>query len=243
MALPQILQDTKILTLDIETRPAKAYVWRAYDENIGVEQIIDGGGTICVGAKWLGEKQTYVYSDWQHGHVQMLAAIHAMISEADAIVTYNGDKFDLPKLQGEFILNGLGPTPPVTSIDTIKAVRKFGFFMNRLAYIGPLLKIGAKIKHEGFGLWKSVMDGDEKAQLRMAKYCGQDVVMTEQLYLKIRPFIKNHPHFGKVGATACGACGSYHVQSRGTRRTRAFTIQRLQCITCGSWQDGKRTKV
>jgi hypothetical protein len=238
------IPDQKILLLDIETRPAQAYVWRAYGEqNIGVEQIIDSGGIICVGAKWLGEKETYLYSDWEHGHVEMLIALHEMLSFADAVVTYNGDKFDLPKLQGEFLLNGLGPTPPCTSIDCIKAVRKFGFFMNRLAFIGPLLSQGSKVETGGFSLWTKVMAGDDKAQKKMAKYCKQDVDLLEKLYLKIRPFIRNHPHMGKVGANECGACGSHDVQSRGTRRTRAFKIQRLHCQSCGSWQDGTRKKV
>lgn len=239
-----VIPDQKILLLDIETKPAQAYVWRAYGEqNIGVEQVIDSGGVICVGAKWLGEKQTYLYSDWEHGHDEMLIAIHEMMSYADAIVTYNGDRFDLPKLQGEFLLAGLGPTPPCTSIDAIKAVRKFGFFMNKLAFIGPLLSQGAKVETGGFSLWTKVMEGDKTAQGKMARYCVQDVVLLEKLYLKIRPFIKNHPHLGKVGANQCGACGSHSVQSRGTRRTRAFKVQRLHCQDCGSWQDGKRTKI
>lgn len=238
------IPDQHVLLLDIETKPTLAYVWRAYGEqNIGVDQIIEPGSVICVGAKWLGEKRTEIFSDWADGHEAMLHLIHEMISTADAVVTFNGDKFDLPILQGEFMLAGLGPTPPATSIDCIKAVRKFGFFMNKLAFIGPLLGIGDKIKHEGFTLWTKVMDGDTAAQKRMEKYCVQDVILLEKLYLKIRPFIRNHPHMGKVGANECGACGSHKVQSRGTRRTRAFKIQRLQCTSCGSWQDGTRKKV
>lgn len=193
--------------------------------------------------KWLGDKETHLYSDWEHGHVEMLIAVHEMMSHADAIVTYNGDKYDLPKLQGEFLLNGLGPTPPCTSIDVLKAVKKFGFFMNRLGFVGPLLSLGSKIEHEGFSLWSKVDNGDETAQKKMAKYCVQDVKLLEKLYLRVRPFIRNHPHMGKVGANECGACGSTHVQSRGTRRTRAYKIQRLQCQDCGSWQDGVRKKV
>jgi hypothetical protein len=233
----------KILILDIETRPAQAYVWRAYGEqNIGVEQIINPGGTICVGAKWLGDKHTYLYSDWEHGHVDMLGSIHAMMSEADAVVTYNGDKFDLPKLQGEFLLNGFGPTPPLTSIDVVKSVRKLGFFVNRLAFIGPFLGVGAKIKHEGFELWVKVLEGDKAAQERMARYCKQDVKLLEKLYQKVLPFIRNHPHLG-VHKGECGACGSNNVQNRGFRRTKAFKIQRIQCNNCGSWSDGKREAV
>lgn len=238
------MADNKILILDIETRPAQAYIWRAYGEqNVGVEQIIDAGSIICVGYKWLGQKETRLVSEWEHGQQAMLREIWEAMDEADAVITYNGDKFDLPKLQGEFLLAGLGPTPPVTSIDVVKAVRKFGYFVNRLAFIGPFLGVGAKVKHEGFDLWVKVMEGNEPAQRRMARYCKQDVKLLEKLYLKVRPFIRNHPHMGKVAGHECGACGSTHVQSRGYRRTRSFRIQRLQCQACGSWQDGKREKV
>lgn len=233
----------KILILDIETRPAQAYVWRAYGEqNIGVEQIIDAGGIICVGAKWLGERETFLFSEWEHGKNEMLFQIYEMMEEADAIITYNGDKFDLPKLNGEFLQAGFDPLPPATSIDVVKSVRKLGYFVNRLAFIGPFLGVGAKIKHEGFELWVKVMEGDVPAQRRMARYCKQDVKLLEKLYMKVRPFIKNHPHLGNE-KHECGACGSNHVQSRGYRRTKAFRIQRLQCQKCGSWSDGKREKV
>jgi RNase_H superfamily len=232
----------KILVLDIETRPAVAYVWRTFKENIGYEQVLEPGGMICFAAKFVDDPEVHFYSEWTHGHAEMVRKAHELISEADAVVTYNGDKFDLPKLQGEFLLDGLAPPPPVTSIDVIKHIRKMGFLLNRLAFIGPLLRVGQKVKHEGFELWANVLKGDEKAQKKMEKYNIQDVVLLEKLYKKILPYIKNHPHLGKE-ARGCGACGSNKVQSRGHRRTKYFRIQRLQCTSCGSWQDGTREKV
>ena len=232
----------KILVLDIETRPAKAYVWRAFKENIGTDQIIDGGGVICVGAKWLGDRHCELFSDWEHGHYTMLSEIHKMMSEAEAIVTYNGDRFDIPHLLGEFVLHGFPPPPPVASIDVVKQIKKFRFFVNRLAYIGPLLRVGEKVKHEGFELWSKVMDGDPAAQKKMGVYCIQDVRLLEKLYLKVRPFMQNHPFLGE-GSGVCPNCGSSHVQHRGWRRTRCFRIQRIQCQDCGSWSSGTRKKV
>lgn len=237
------IPDQNILLLDVEWKPTKAYVWQPWQENITPEKIIEHGGLLCVGAKWLGSKDCYLFSEWEHGHEGMLQLIHELISHADAVVTYNGDKYDLRKLEGEFLLYGLAPPPPCTSIDCLKAVKKFGLFMNRLGFVAPFLGLGAKLEHEGMALWTKVMAGDEKAQKKMAKYCVQDVNLLEKLYLRIRPFIRNHPHMGKVGANECGACGSKHLQSRGTRRTKAYKIQRLQCQTCGSWQDGTRKKV
>lgn len=235
----------KILVLDIETRPAKAYVWRLWDENIGLEQLIEPGGTICFGARWLNKKTVEFYSEWDDGHEEMIAQAHRLISEADAVITYNGDKFDLPKLHGEFLLYGLTPPPPPTSIDVLKTVKKLGLQSNRLAFVGPYLNVGAKIKNEGFGLWVAVMNGDPKAQVKMKKYCIQDVNLLADLYEEVKPFIRNHPHIGgdTGGSNTCGACGGTHLHSRGYRRTRSFRIQRLQCQSCGSWSDGKREKV
>ena len=232
----------RILLLDIEWKPTKAYVWQPWQENITPEKILEHGGLLCVGVKWFGGKETEVYTEWEHGHDGMVRAVHTLLHEADAVVTYNGDKYDLKKLEGEFLLAKLPPPPPPTSIDCLKAVKKFGFFMNRLGFVAPFLGLGGKLEHEGMALWTKVDKGDPKAQKKMAKYCAQDVILLEKLYKRIRPYIRNHPHTGKTKGIACGACRSERLQSRGVRRTKMFKIQRIQCQDCGSWQDGKREK-
>lgn len=220
---------SKILVLDIEWAPTVAYVWQPWKENIHPEKIIKHGGLLCVGCKWIGEKQVDVYSEWEHGHFEMVKRTHAKLEEADAVVTYNGDRYDLRKLQGEFLLAGLKPPPPPTSIDLLKSVKKLGLFMNRLAFVAPFLGLGDKTEHEGFALWRKVDDGDKKAQKKMHKYCAQDVKLTEKLYEKIKPYIHNHPHLSDTNPECCGTCGSSSVQKRGYRRTKFFRIQRLQC--------------
>ncbi len=232
----------KILILDIETRPAIAYIWKVWDENVSPEQLIDRGGLLCFAAKWYGEKDIIFYSEWEHGRTEMVKAARDLLNEADAVVTYNGDKFDLPKLQGEFLIEKLTAPAPITSIDVIKQVKKNGFLMNRLGYVGPLLGLGGKMKNEGFSLWSKVIDGDEKARDKMQKYNIRDIRLLEKLYDRIKPYIKNHPHLGK-DRSECGACGSHRTQNRGFRRTKVFKIQRIQCMDCGSWSEGKRTKV
>lgn len=233
---------SKILLLDIETKPAKAYVWRLFDENIGLEQVIDPGGVLCFAAKWLDEKDMHFYSEWEHGAEEMIKAVHGLLSEADAVVTYNGASFDVPKLRGEFVLHQLKDIPPVTHIDVYKTVRQLGLLSNKLAFIGPYFQIGKKVQHEGFPLWVKTMNGNVQAQARMKRYCIQDVRLLEKAYLKLRPYILDHPNLGD-SIMVCGACGSKHLQSRGYRRTKYFRAQRLQCQNCGSWQIGKRTRV
>lgn len=237
------MTEPKILFYDIEWSPATALIWRAYDENVSPEQLLDPGGLLCFSAIKGDTGEVIFHSEWGDGHKRMVKKLHELLEWADAVVTYNGDRYDLPKTLGEFVLAGLLPPPPPTSIDLYKTVKKLGFIVNKLAFIGPFLKVGEKIRHEGFSLWRSVLEGDKAAQKRMEEYCIQDSELLVGLYEKLRPFIRNHPHLGEAGASECGACGSHNLQKRGFRRTKAFRIQRLQCSDCGSWQDGSRSKV
>lgn len=232
----------KILVIDIEWSPATAYVWKMWDENIAPDQLIDAGGLLCFCAHWISTKDFLFMSEWKDGKKSMAKELRKLLDEADAVVTYNGNRYDLPKIRGHLLLEGEKPFAPPTSIDLIKTVKGLGFVMNRLAYIAPLLGIGSKMKHEGFRLWRSVLEGDNKARARMEKYCVQDVRVTAQLYKKILPFISNHPHLGE-DKSECGACGSKHVQLRGFRRSKFFKTQRLQCNDCGAWSTGKRIKI
>ena len=230
----------RILLLDIETKPAIVATFGIRDQHIGHKQILKDGGTICVGLKWYGDRGVTVLSEWEHGYSQMIAQTHAAISEADAVATYNGASFDMPKLMGNFLLEGLPPPPPPTQIDIYRAVRKLGYISNKLDYIAPLLGLGSKVKHEGLDMWLAVMDGNAKAQAKMAKYCAGDVRLLERVYDRVKPYIVNHPHMGTVKPLDCGACGSSRTQARGLSRTKTATYQRYQCQACGSWSRGPR---
>ncbi len=228
----------RILFLDIETKPAIVYTFGIRDQHITHKQIKQDGGTICVGVKWYGERAVTVYSEWEHGYSGMIARVHDMLGEAEAVCTYNGARFDIPKLQGNFLLEGLPPPPPPTQIDVFQAVRKMGFISNKLDYIAPMLGLGGKVKHEGLDMWIAVMNGDPKAQARMAKYCAGDVRLLEAVYERVKPYIATHPHMGTTKPLDCGACGSSRTQARGFRRTKASIYQRYQCQQCGSWSSG-----
>lgn len=233
---------SKLLTIDIEWSPATAYVWKMFDENISHDQLIDPGGLLCFAAQWVGSKEFIFMSAWKDGKAAMAVKLRELLDEADGVITYNGNRYDLPKIRGHLMLEGLPPFAPPTSIDLIKTVKSLGFVMNRLAYIAPLLGVGTKMKHEGFRLWRAVLEGDTKAQDRMERYCIQDVRVTTRLYKHVLPFITDHPHLGD-NKGACGACGSEHVQMRGFRRTKYFKVQRLQCQDCGGWSTGMRKKI
>jgi DNA polymerase elongation subunit (family B) len=234
----------KILTIDIETAPNTVHTWGLFKQNIAVNQIVEPGYVLCFAAKWLGHREILSYSKWEHGYSAMLQAAADLIAEADAIVTKNGKRFDLPWLQGQFVRHGIQLPPPTTHIDLDETLkRQFRLASNKLEFVAPYFGVGKKMKHEGFELWTKVIDGDEVAQRKMLRYCRRDVGISEKLYLKIRPAIVNHPHMGFTPKRECGACGSAKVHVSKWRRTKAMRIQQLHCQTCGSYFDGIRQKV
>lgn len=231
----------RILLLDIETKPALAYTFNIRDTHITHKQLVPDqfGGIICVGVQWLGEKRVRVFSDWEHGHREMLEAVHAMLSEADAVMGFNHVSFDMPRLQGEFLMAGMLPPPPPTNIDLYRTTKKMGFISNKLDFVAPLLGVGGKVKHEGLEMWIAVMNGCPKAQAKMSKYCAQDVRLLGDLYHRIRPYIATHPFLHEPKRDLCGTCGSHRLQARGFAKTKASIRQRYACQACGSWQLGR----
>jgi uncharacterized protein YprB with RNaseH-like and TPR domain len=161
----------KILTLDIETSPSLAYVWRLFKENIPLQRLVDTGEVICVAAKWYGEDEVKFFSVHHDGKQEMLNAIYNLLSEADAVVTYNGKKFDIPHLNREFILAGMTPPSPYAQIDLYWTARqKFNFVSNKLDNIAKELGLGGKFVHAGFQLWIDCMNGDPEAWEEMKTY-------------------------------------------------------------------------
>lgn len=237
------MSQPRILFYDIETRPMVAEIWGLRDQNVGLNQVREFGGTLCFSAKWLGKPEVMFYSDWTHGHKEMLSAMHRLWSEADAICGYNNDRFDNKKMRGEFFRHGMEPPPPVASIDLYKTVSsQFSFDSHKLDHVSRLLGIGCKVKHQGHELWTRVLHGDPQAEKTMERYCKQDARLTERLYKKLRPYIANHPHLGGGNSDACPACGSLNVSKNGNRYTRCFVVQRLQCKDCFHWYKGKATR-
>jgi Predicted exonuclease len=227
----------KVLLLDIESAPHTAFVWGLFDQNISTNQVIASGGVLCWSAKWLGQRGIMFDSVMKSKPKAMLKGIHALLDEADVVVTYNGNKFDLPMLAKEFVQHGMAPPSPYKSIDLYRTARSvFRFPSNKLDFLSQQLGIGQKVKHAGFTLWIDCMNRDPKAWKQMERYNKQDVALLEKLYDRLRPWIRNHPNRGLYDdGIACVTCGSQNLQRRGIQRTVNTTYARLQCNDCGSW--------
>lgn len=233
----------KILVIDIETRPNLAYVWNVWNTNVGTHQIIDEKDVISFAAKWIGRHKPVFYSVHHHSKSEMVQAAWDLLDEADAVISYNGKKFDVKHLNLEFLRAGLTPPAPFRQIDLLQTVRQqFKFTHNKLDHVADKLGLGRKIEHEGFDLWVKCMQGDDAAWNRMKKYNIHDVVLTEKLYNEILPWINNHPSYAAVfGDLRCPNCGSIQATRNGIQYTKTGQYQRYTCCACGKhYRDVKR---
>jgi predicted RNA-binding Zn-ribbon protein involved in translation (DUF1610 family)/DNA polymerase elongation subunit (family B) len=232
-----------ILIYDLETRPSAGFIWRAWDQNISAGQVIEQGHVICWAAKWLNDprSKTMFGCEWEGDDPdEYIHRLHALMEEADAVLTFNGNKFDEPVLRTEFVLRGLAPTAPHKSIDLYQVVRRqFRFLHNRMDSVAEYFGVPGKTNTGGFQLWVDVMNREPKALAKMKKYNIQDIRVLEDIYYKLLPWIPNHPALGHHDESgelhSCPTCGSHKLQKRGKHKTKASTFQRYQCNKCGTW--------
>jgi DNA polymerase elongation subunit (family B) len=234
----------KILLLDIETAPHQVYVWSLWDQGVQIDRLIEPKRTLCWAAKWFGQT-TIHFKDERDGKKRMVQGIHRLMSEADIIITYNGRKFDLPVLNNEFIKYGFAPVRPNKHIDLYQTAKaQFQLASNKLSYVAEFLELSkTKIKHKGFALWRGCLAGNAEDWATMKEYNIGDVALLEQLYIRLRPWVKNHPDVRPdVRTEHCADCGSDHVHKKGHRETKEFSIVRLHCQDCGGWTDGTKVR-
>jgi RNase_H superfamily len=227
----------KILAIDIETAPSLAYVWGLFDQNIGVNQLVEPTEMLCFAAKWFGDRRMFFHSVQKDGREGMVRAAHELLNEADVVVHYNGKRFDVPHLNREFLQAGLPPPSPFVQMDLWAAVkRRFRFTSSKLEHVSTALGLPGKVKHEGFDLWRKCLAGDVAAWRRMERYNRQDVKLLEDLYAKLQPWLPAHPSRQLYdGISGCPTCGAGSLQRRGVAFTKVSKFQRWHCESCGGW--------
>lgn len=230
------------LTIDIETRPNLAHVWSLWDQNVGLSQLLEPVDILSFAAKWYGQKSVIFKSTFHDGKEELVATAYDLLNEADAVIHYNGKRFDTPHLNRTFLESGFAPPAPFKEIDLLETVkRKFKFPSNKLAYVLEALDIGAKLKHEGHELWVKCLNDDEKAWRTMKAYNIRDVRETEKLYDYLLPWIVGHPSFGaETGTDVCPTCGSPDLVREGYAYTATGKFQRFSCAGCGHWSRATR---
>lgn len=228
----------KILTIDIETKPLVAYAWGLRDQNIGINQILSAGGILCFAAKFRGERKVHFHSEWEDGELRMLKAAHRLLDEADAVVGWNSDRFDVRWLNGQFVKRNLPRPSPFAKVDLMKSVQHFQYLPSyKLDFVARFLGIGAKVRTGGFDLWGDVLNGCPKARALMRRYNIGDTKLTEAVFdrLLAKGWVRGMPNHAIEGGHCCPNCGSERLQARGFALSKTRRYQRWQCRECGGW--------
>lgn len=236
----------KVLVFDIETSPLKAFVFQKsiYKANISDDQVISEWFGLCWSAKWLFEDE--IMSDKLTGKEalaeddkRITKSLWKLLDESEIAIAHNGDSFDIPNMNTRFIVNGMFPPSPYQTIDTKTVAKKqFGFTHNSLDGLAKIFGLGEKKKTD-FDLWVKCTEGDEQALKYMEEYNKEDVKLLEEVYLKLRPWIKGHPNLGlfvESDGPVCPNCGSEDVEWTGKfyfTQTGKYETYRCSCGAYG----------
>ncbi len=231
----------RIVTFDIETAPMLGYFWQPKTRYITADKVVDYGGLLSFSSKVYGVKETQFFSRWGDGEETMLAALWNMLDTADIVVGYNSDRFDIKKARTYLTGAGFPPFSPVRSVDLIKTVRsQFELPYYSLNEVAKWLGLGSKLTHQGFQLWTGCLTGNAKDQRKMELYNRRDVTLTEEVYDRLRPYIKSHPNLAlwadsetTTAAPKCPNCANDKFKPAGTTSTALTLYSLYECKHCG----------
>jgi DNA polymerase elongation subunit (family B) len=244
--------EVKVLIIDIETAPMLGYVWSLWDNTLGLNQVKQDWYILSFSAKWLYDApEKTIYADQRNAKnieddSKLLAKLWKLLDEADVVLTQNGVRFDIPKINARFVQNGFPPPSSYRHIDTQQiAKRVFGFTSNKLEYMtDKLCTTYKKQKHSkfsGFEMWKQCLAGNKEAWKEMEVYNKYDVLSLEELYTVLAPWYPsiNFNVFSESLESTCNACGCTEFKSHGFKYTNTGKFRRYICENCGAEMSSK----
>lgn len=243
-ATPVLQSPAKILIVDIETSPIRAYTWGLWQQNIYLDQIISNWFMLTWSAKWLGQEEI-MSAKLTPGEVileddrRIVVRLWKLLDECDILVAHNGNSFDIPKMNSRFLVHGLNPPSPYKQVDTkVIAKNQFGFSSNKLQALAEIFGYEGKFDTD-FDLWAGCMQGDPESLAYMEEYNKQDVLVLENVYLKLRKYAKGHPNldlYVDQEEATCPHCGSKHLHLMEDKYfyTQAVRYNTFRCEDCGA---------
>jgi hypothetical protein len=249
------------LILDIETLWNVVGSWDTYSKGgWSATHVFMEWFPLGVGLKWYGEEGYYVSLEkykgyrpplklYKNGDVllrkpnikPMLKDVWECLDKADEVITWNGKKFDIRKLNDKFVAHGFNKFTPFKHTDIMLIKRSIAASNSySLDYTGQQWGTARKQEHEGKGLWLKVAQGDLKACQEMEDYCLQDLVVTEKNYdhLLMKGWIENALPMNVLLnlPDVCPTCGAQGTIVKGMKykATRGNRYQYCRCTNCNS---------
>jgi DNA polymerase III alpha subunit (gram-positive type) len=226
-------------------------IFRTGKQYVGWKQIVENQYILGWAAKWLfsAEHKSDIVTPKEakaRDDRRVVESVYALMKQADFVITHNGDAFDIKMLNWFFIKYNLPPNNVYRSIDTIKEYKKvcrppsyaLDFLAQELGYSGKI--------HTDITLWDDCEAGKKRALKKMNEYNVNDVYITEDIYLRIRGWMKTHPRFDlyidmyrdiEKGEYTCPRClvavDDFHF-SRIWRSPAGYAYRSGNCPHCGA---------
>ena len=239
--------NARVLTLDVECSANLVYAFGLRDQNIGLSQIVEHGKMISFAAKWYRDDNVIYKSVHDDGEDDMLQTLWELLDEADILCTFNGVSFDNKVIRRALLLAGFPPPTPWKDVDLLRIARKqFRFTSNKLQNLCYELGLPLKVETGGFDLWKRCAEGDAQAWKEMRFYNMNDVVVTEKLMDRMRPWLTGlHHGLWSDADSTCTNCGSDKLSKIDGKTVKAnvTAYQAYRCTKCGTVVRGNQKQI
>lgn len=239
-----------IVTIDVERQRGKWEIsgWEPVYKRawFPMETMVRRPRIMCFAAKWYGSDEVLFYDErgangrGLGGQKRMVKAMWELLDSADAVVTFNGDRADIPWMNEEFDYLNLPRPMPYRSIDLYKMNRqRFARPYKSLRYIARELGTAGKLDTSGKDLWELCEQGDPDAWAEMRAYNEQDVRTTEEVWLRQLSWLNGSAHLGILindgEGRRCPNCGGVNL-SRHHKPARANVraYEAFRCDDCGT---------
>ena len=248
-------RDAKVLFYDLEVSPRQAWVYDFYETNV-IEEIRPQY-LLAVSWKWLGDKEAHCLTIYDESGVDryddtpLVTKLWNLLDEANIVCAFNGKRFDCKMANTFFMRHNMSPPSPYKQIDPLQTAKgKFRFGCNKLDFLGQFMKVGRKTEETYKDCWKKLLEGNDKERKQASKimniYCKNDSELLEKVYLKMLPWIDNHPNMALYAENECicPKCGNrsdFKVKSYRRTGVQVNAIQ-YQCKHCHSYVTRKLEK-
>jgi len=235
----EVKSSPRIAVMDLETLPGIGYFFQLFDTTITVDQIIKDTCMLGWAAKYLNESE--IYSDFMtsqeaiHRNTSRIAkSCWDFLSTCDYVIGHNFQSFDSRYINTEFLMHNLPPLK-YGIVDTLSVAKQnMRFDSNKLSFINKKLGIREKLSNDGFPMWSASSDGNSEALKNMEDYCRGDITSTEDLFFKLRPYIRNFnvALYNEIDVFQCPVCGSTNLKEEGFYFSNAGKWISARCLDC-----------
>lgn len=244
-----------VLLFDIETSKAVFKLYHTGNQYVRHDQMTIDNYVLGWAAKWLFDDK--MYSSFVKPHearnrdeTRVVRNLHKLLDKADVVIAHNGDEFDIKEITARFTKYDLSPVNRFATVDTLKKAKQIyrvqSYSLRFLLEYFSLIPKGERCDPDG------AEDGNKQALLQEEEYCRRDVLGLEELYIKMRPYMKTHPKLslwldmyqplddGDIRCPRCLEIISEYKWNKEYRTPSGVVYHSTNCPTCRTVIRGRR---